>query len=192
MKRKIFATFCALVFSAMLTGCGNDMGNDISSDISSIMDPNTNNSSMNENSNTATETKISKEKAKEIAIGHASIKESEVTDYEIDLDTDEDVHHYDISFKHNNKEYNYNIHAQTGEILNDEDKAKITREKAKETALQHADIKESETTDLEIELEYDNGALVYDISFESNGKKYDYDVNAETGKITNSKNELID
>ena len=131
MFKKILAAFCAVVFSAMLTGCGTDMGNDISSDISSIMDPDMNNSvgqnstPTNEQNNTASDVKISKEKAKEIAIKHANVNENDVKDYEIELDNE-------------------------------------------------------------------NGKFVYDISFDANGKEYDYDIDADTGNITNSKNELVD
>ena len=68
----------------------------------------------------------------------------------------------------------------------------FTKEQAKEIALKHANIKAADITDYEIDLDTEDGKLVYDISFEHNGKEYDYDVDAETGKITNSKNEIID
>lgn len=131
MFKKILATFCTLVFSAMLTGCGTQMGEDISSDISSMMpDTNTDSSyhsdtNSTQQSNTQSEAKITKDKAKEIALEHANLKETDIRDYEIDLDNED-------------------------------------------------------------------GKLVYEISFESNGKEYDYDVNATTGDISNSKNELVD
>jgi len=76
MFKKIIAAFFAVVFSALMVGCGTDMGNDISSDISSIMDPESNNTSTapnssnnNQNSSmpsndTAANPKISKEEAK--------------------------------------------------------------------------------------------------------------------------------
>ena len=130
MFKKFLAAFCAVVFSAMLTGCG------ISSDISSIMDPdmnnsaqqdnNTNNNSVGKNStpiseqqnNTTTEAKISKEKAKEIALNHANVKETEISDYEIDLENENGKLEYDISFDANGKEYDYDVDATTGEITN--------------------------------------------------------------------------
>lgn len=191
MKRKILATFCALVFSSMLAGCGTEMGNDISSDMSSIIDSTITDSS-NQNSNTTSDAKITKDKAKEIALKHASVSEADITDYEIELDNDDNILHYDISFKHNGKKYDYDINAQTGEVMNDEKNAKISKEKAKEIALKHAGVKEADISDYEIDLDTENGVLVYDISFDHDGKEYDYDVNATTGEISNSKNELID
>lgn len=124
MFKKILAAFCAVVFSAMLTGCGTDMGNDISSDINSIMDPDMNNSvgqnstPTNEQNNTASDVKISKEKAKEIALKHANVKETDISDYEIELDNENGKFVYDISFDANGKEYDYDIDADTGNITN--------------------------------------------------------------------------
>ena len=133
MFKKILAAFFAVVFSAMLAGCGTKVGNDISSDINSIMDPNMNNS-VGQNSTPTT------------------------------------------SEQQNNSTNN----------------AKISKAKAKEIALSHAGVKEADISDYEIELDNENGVLVYDISFDCNGKEYDYDINANTGEITNSKNELVD
>ena len=144
MFKKFMATFCTLVFSAMLAGCGTQMGQDISSDISSLMPDASNGSSQNNNSSyqsdsgstnqsgtnsqvqnsnassnhTSSDAKITKEKAKEIALNHAKVKESDIRDYEIDLDTEEGVLIYDISFEHNGKEYDYDINATTGKITN--------------------------------------------------------------------------
>ncbi len=144
MFKKILAAFCAVVFSAMLTGCGTDMGNDISSDISSMM-PDMNDSAQQDNSNNTNNN----------SVGHNSTPISEQQN------------------------------STTSQ-------AKISKEKAKEIALEHAGVTEGNITDYEIDLDNENGVLVYEISFESNGKEYDYDVNANTGEIKNSKNELID
>ena len=125
MKRKIFATFCTLVFSAMLTGCGTQVGQDISSDISSMMPdtsstPSQNNTSspQQNSSDSSSQPEITKEQAKEIALKHANIKDSDITDYEIDLDTENGKLVYDISFEHDGKEYDYDVDAQTGVIAN--------------------------------------------------------------------------
>ncbi len=124
MFKKIMATFCTLVFSAMLAGCGTQMGEDISSDISSMMpDTNTDSSYQSETNTTqqnttASEAKISKEKAKEIALNHANLKESDITDYEIDLDNEDGKLVYEISFECGGKEYDYDVNATTGDISN--------------------------------------------------------------------------
>lgn len=124
MFKKIIATFCALVFSAMLTGCGTQMGEDISSDISSMMPSATDNSSQQsstdsaQQNSTTSEAKITKERAKEIALEHANIKETDITDYEIDLDNEDGKLVYEISFELNGKEYDYDVDATTGKVSN--------------------------------------------------------------------------
>ncbi len=124
MFKKIIATFCALVFSAMLAGCGTQVGEDISSDISSMMPDATDNSSYQSSTNstpqnsTTSDVKITKERAKEIALEHAKIKETDITDYEIDLDNEDGKLVYEISFESNGKEYDYDVDATTGKVTN--------------------------------------------------------------------------
>lgn len=124
MFKKIIAAFFTVIFSALLVGCGTEMGDDLSSDMSSILDPNMNNSAEQNNTNSSdlingsnsSEAKISKEKAKEIALKHANVKENDISDFEIELDNENGILTYDISFDHNGKEYDYDVDATTGEI----------------------------------------------------------------------------
>lgn len=61
--------------------------------------------------------------------------------------------------------------------------AKISAEDAKRTALEHAKLKEEDVKDLDIDLDRDGGVLKYEIDFRHGDIEYDYDINAETGKI---------
>ena len=61
--------------------------------------------------------------------------------------------------------------------------SQISASKAKSIALKDAGLSESQVYDLEVELDRDNGKLHYDVSFEKDGKDYDYEINASTGKI---------
>ncbi len=117
MIRKFLVTFFSLVFSAMLMGCGENMKTEINSDINSMMDSNILNSSEQQSNNTNS-AQISREKAKEIALKHANVQEDKITDYEIDLDNENGILIYEISFESNGKEYDYDVNAQTGEITN--------------------------------------------------------------------------
>ncbi len=60
---------------------------------------------------------IGKEKAKTIAFNHAGVKAENVYDLEVELDRDEKIANYEVSFKADRLEYDYKIHAETGEIL---------------------------------------------------------------------------
>ncbi len=61
--------------------------------------------------------------------------------------------------------------------------AKITSEEAKAAALKDAGLTEADVTNLTTDLDRDDGVLKYEVDFHSGGVEYDYDINAETGKI---------
>ena len=58
--------------------------------------------------------------AKAAALADAGLAEGDVTELEAELDLDDAVVHYDVDFKSGGMEYNYDIDAVTGEILNGE------------------------------------------------------------------------
>ncbi len=63
------------------------------------------------------------------------------------------------------------------------DKAYIGRDRAKEIALSDAGVSESDVFDYEIEMEFEQGVMVYEIEFKCDGTEYDFDINAESGEI---------
>ena len=63
---------------------------------------------------------IGKEKALKLALTDAGLQESEVLDIELEYDHDDGKAVYEIDFKYNNMEYEYEIDASTGEILKKE------------------------------------------------------------------------
>ncbi len=61
--------------------------------------------------------------------------------------------------------------------------AGITAKDAKEAALRHAGLQESQVSDVDVDLDRDNGKLIYEVDFNSGNTEYDYDINAETGEV---------
>ena len=61
--------------------------------------------------------------------------------------------------------------------------AGITAKHAKETALRHAGLNESQVSDVDVDLDRENGKLIYEVDFISGTTEYDYDINAETGEV---------
>ncbi len=55
--------------------------------------------------------------------------------------------------------------------------------KAKAAALEHAGVTEKETSYLRVELERDDGRVVYDVEFYAGNREYDYEISATTGSI---------
>ncbi len=60
----------------------------------------------------------------------------------------------------------------------------ITRERAIEIAVEKAGVKQTDIHDLDIELDVERGAKVWEVDFDHGNLEYSYDVDAETGVIT--------
>lgn len=69
--------------------------------------------------------------------------------------------------------------------------ALVSRQAAKNTALNHAKAKTNAIKGYEIELEYKKGVPYYDIEFKYNNYEYDYLINAKTGKIAKVEKKAI-
>jgi uncharacterized membrane protein YkoI len=59
----------------------------------------------------------------------------------------------------------------------------ITEDQARQIALQHAGIADTDVTNIWINAERDDGILIYDVDFYAAGKEYSYDIDAADGSI---------
>ena len=66
----------------------------------------------------------------------------------------------------------------------------IGHAKAKSIALNHAGVSENKAYDMEIELDDEDGALVYEVEFKSGNMEYSYEINAATGAVLKHEAEL--
>ena len=64
--------------------------------------------------------------------------------------------------------------------------------KAKSIALNHAGVSENEAYDMEIELDDEDGTLVYEVEFQSGNVEYSYEINAVSGAILKHETEIDD
>lgn len=60
---------------------------------------------------------------------------------------------------------------------------KLSKEEARNIALDHAGFKQSQVKGLEVEYDFDDGVPEYSVEFYADGWEYDYEIHAETGKI---------
>ena len=67
---------------------------------------------------------------------------------------------------------------------------KITIEKAKEIALEHAGLTKAQVSFVRAERDIDDGIDKYDVEFNYNGKEYDYEISAIDGKIIKYDHEI--
>ncbi len=63
------------------------------------------------------DTRIASAEAQTIALRHAGLSENQVTGLFAELDADDRILHYNVQFREGIWEYEYEIHAETGEVL---------------------------------------------------------------------------
>lgn len=151
-----------------------------------------------ENAPQPNEAKVTLAQAKAAALAHAKLSEGDVTFVKAKMERDDGKLYYDIEFYANNKEYDYEIDALSGKVLeHDQDyepqpsktasttvnKNYITAEQAKAAALAHAKLSESDVTFVKVKLDNDDGRAVYDVEFYVGNKEYDYEIDAVSGKV---------
>ena len=131
---------------------------------------------------------------------------------EVDSELDESLAHYEVELHTAWGEFEYLVDAYTGKVLSGQKDllatapagdetakptapsggADIGHAKAKSIALNHAGVSENEAYDMEIELDDEDGTLVYEVEFKSGNMEYSYEINAATGAILKHEAEIDD
>ena len=127
---------------------------------------------------------------------------------EVDSELDEFPAHYEVELHTAWGEFEYLVDAYTGKVLSGQkdlpatapvgdETAKPTaptgdigHAKAKSIALNHAGVSENKAYDMEIELDDEDGTLVYEVEFKFGGMEYSYEINVATGAILKHEAEL--
>ena len=130
---------------------------------------------------------------------------------EVDPELDESPAHYEVEIRsQTGEEFEYKVDAYTGAILESKREAADGTEvpvvqpskpaasgdigyaKAKSIALNHAGVSENKAYDMDIELDDEDGTLVYEVEFKSGNMEYSYEINAATGAIIKHEAEIDD
>ena len=130
---------------------------------------------------------------------------------EVDPELDESPAHYEVEIRsQTGEEFEYKVDAYTGAILESKREAAdgtevpvvqpskpaasgdISYAKAKSVALNHAGVSEGKAYDMDIELDDEDGTLVYEVEFKSGNMEYSYEINAATGAILKHEAEIDD
>ena len=153
---------------------------------------------------------IGTDKAMDIAAAaFAKASTAKMAYSEVDPELDESLAHYEVEIRsQSGEEFEYKIDAYTGAILESKREAAdgtempmvqpsnpaasgdIGHAKAKSIALNHAGVSKSKAYDMEIELDDEDGTLVYEVEFKFGGMEYSYEINAATGAILKHEAEL--
>ena len=68
----------------------------------------------------------------------------------------------------------------------------IGYESALATALSHAGLDSAQVSDAEVEMDCENGVIIYEVEFKHGGQEYDYEIAASTGEIIQSEKDIDD
>lgn len=134
--------------------------------------------------------------AKTIALADAGLAETDVTFTKEKLDWDNGVAVYDIDFYSADMEYEYEINAATGiimdksaELLGNPNSAPagagslLDADRAKEIAVTHAGFTLEDVFFTKVKLEEEDGRMEYEIEFYKDRIEYEYKIDASTGSI---------
>ncbi len=159
----------------------------------------------NKNSNKNNNGYISVEAAKQKALDDAGVKAEDAVFLKAYYDSDDLVPHYDVKFEANGYEYEYEVKASDGSVLEkDVDKERkpvnspsasneyISADKAKSIAFDHASVKAADVKFSKAELDRDDLIVHYDVEFVVGDFEYEYEINAESGKVIASDKEYND
>ena len=133
---------------------------------------------------------------------------------EVDSELDESPAHYEVELHTARGEFEYLVDAYTGKVLSGQKDVlaavstpnvnvtakpsapsggtDIGHAKAKSIALDHAGVSENQAYDMDVELDNEDGTLVYEVEFKSGSMEYSYEINAATGAILKHEAELDD
>ncbi len=209
MKKTKFGLIALALTGVLLAGCANaaSSASGSSSAAAPVASPSGTVTPRTESTaSTSTVTGgIDEEQAKQIALEHAGLEQADVTFVHVKLDWDDGRQEYEVEFYKDNTEYDYDIDAQTGEILSfDSDaefyapgqtqagstSAQITEDEALSAALSHAGLSETDISRLKIELDRDDGRTKYELEWNVDRMEYSYEVDAATGEILSYEKEL--
>ncbi len=177
-----------------------DSGRNSNNDIQDLPQD-TGNQPNKERDSTVQSQEISLDGAKAVALKDAGLSESDVTFKKAVLDYDHGTQVYDIEFYTSDTEYEYEIDASSGTVhkknieqfqiqtnptdstINSSSNNYIGVDRAKEIALNHAQLNESDVQFVKAKLENDDSGMAYEIEFYFGRTEYDYTINAVSGNI---------
>lgn len=160
---------------------------------------------------TNTSSFIGESAAKQAALSHAGVSESSTKYCNAWLEYDDGrAECYEVEFMAGNTRYEYKIALTSATVLESERESyggsgssgqstgqsgsqtsggsgtsstDIGAEKAKSIALNHAGVSASQTSEMKVEQDWDDGVLEYEVEFKAGGVEYEYTIHGGTGQI---------
>lgn len=148
---------------------------------------------------------ISKDDAIAKAIEHSGIPKEDISFSKAEYDVDDGRKIYEVELRVRGLEYDYEIDAQTGEIIKYDGDYEVVSENGKEPQdLEVKAIAPDEAKDIALEQvpgatesnvsvleDYDNGKLYYDVTVVYGDIKYEFEIDSASGAITETDKDSV-
>ena len=160
---------------------------------------------------------IGTDRAKEIALAHAGVPADQTAGLEASLDCEDGRMVYEVEFRFDGREYEYDIDAKTGDVVKWESEEKraeqtgsgqttvsggtgttsalgslIGEKKALDIALGHAKASSADVRDTQVKYDLEDGVPVYEVEFRVGMIEYEYEIDAKNGAVREWKSERED
>lgn len=130
------------------------------------------------------------ENAYQIALTELGINESDVLEYEIELDQEDGVMVYVVEIETATNDYEILVHAKEGIIFEETDEDDnsfptdvLTESNLIQIIVTELNLNPNDIIEFEYSKEMENGVAFFDVSFEYNEDEYELEVDAMTGEI---------
>lgn len=215
MKKKIVGILTGILIAGTIVGCGTNDGkqvktqtqkqeenvdeNKTNGDTAVTTEENENTAAApSETSGTPAEDKVvnaavlSEDEAFQIALDDAQVAGTEVTNMRVSQETENGKVIYDVEFYAGVMEYDYEIDAETGAILEKDMEIEddfqavdlavsVSKEEAVKLLLEK--VPGASEQNIHMKLEEDDGRVVYEGEVLYDKKEYDFEISAQTGEI---------
>ncbi len=215
MKKKIVGILTGILIAGTIVGCGTNDGkqvktqtqkqeenvdeNKTNGDTAVTTEENENTAAApSETSGTPAEDKVvnaavlSEDEAFQIALDDAQVAGTEVTNMRVRQETENGKVIYDVEFYAGVMEYDYEIDAETGAILEKDMEIEddfqavdlavsVSKEEAVKLLLEK--VPGASEQNIHMKLEEDDGRVVYEGEVLYDKKEYDFEISAQTGEI---------
>lgn len=140
-------------------------------------------------------TALTVEDAKAVALAKAQVEATDVFITQQSEDWDDGQRIYEIEFISGDKEYEYEIDAETGDILKESTQVLsggktsldtglyLTMDSAIEKATAQAGLSLAQVSLTDFEFDFDDGRAEYELKFTADGQTYKVEMDAQTGEI---------
>lgn len=144
--------------------------------------------------------------AKNAALTHAGVSSSDAVWIKAQFERDDGRYVYELEFTANGTKYEYKVDAASGEVVKFESEtfnagnggtqtgtgSVIGEAAAKAAALSHAGVSEADASRMRVELDRDDGYVLYEIEFRVGYTEYEYKIDAYTGAVLQAERDIDD